>query len=81
MRNMTEKGPSETVPGTILIFFNADREYAKFKLLAIDMSVNNNDLLWCDRTGPPKRDWGGGERVGEGRNLESREKSQSPDKT
>ena len=45
---MTGKNPSETVPGTVLIFFNTDREHAKFKLLAINILVNSNDRLWCD---------------------------------
>ena len=55
MQSMTGKNPSETIPGIVLIFFNTDREHAKFKLLAIGMSVNSNDHLWCDRTGLPKR--------------------------
>ena len=53
MQNMTGKNPSESIHGTVLIFFNTNKERTKFKLLAINILVNNNDYLWCDRTGRP----------------------------
>ena len=51
MQSMTGKNPSETVPGTALIFFNTDMGHDRFKLPTIDMLVNSNDQLWCDWTG------------------------------
>ena len=45
MQSMTGKNPSETIHGTALIFFNANRERARFKLLTINILVNNNDQL------------------------------------
>ena len=53
MQSMTGKNPSETIHGTALIFFNTNRERARFKLLTINILVNNNDQLWCDRTCQP----------------------------
>ena len=53
MQNMTGKSPSETEPGTILIFFNTDRE-CQIQTLYNNILANNNDHLWCDRTGLPK---------------------------